>query len=130
MADGQENIDLSTLLRFYKQQQKKTHEESIQESQQVSDTVYEDETDFNQEEFDLRENSYILESQRYVAALQQESRDIEKKWSVEIFINDMRSYACLWDTSTRSYHDQNMRKTSWEELSSKFGKPGISSRFL
>ena len=36
----------------------------------------------------------------------------------------MEGYPCLWNTSTRSHHDQNMRGNAWEHNSKKFGKPG------
>ena len=47
------------------------------------------------------------------------------EYDVEMFINEMEGYPCLWNTSARSNHDQNVRKTAWNELSGKFGTPGM-----
>ncbi len=45
-------------------------------------------------------------------------------YDMESFIIEMECYPCLWNTSTRSHHDQNMRINAWELISKKFGKPG------
>ena len=45
-------------------------------------------------------------------------------YDVELFIEEIQNYPCIWNTSARSHHDQNMRKVAWEELSQKFGKNG------
>ena len=45
-------------------------------------------------------------------------------YDMESFIIEMECYPCLWNTSTRSRHDQNMRINAWELISKKFGKPG------
>ena len=51
-------------------------------------------------------------------------REDSVSYDVESFIIEMECYPCLWNTSTRSHHDQNMRINAWEKLSRKFGKPG------
>ena len=60
------------------------------------------------------------------SAIQQQLKTTE--YDIETFINEMEGYPCLWNPSTRSHHDQNMRSTAWDELSKKFGKPGYFSR--
>ena len=54
----------------------------------------------------------------------------KKDYDVDIFINEMREYPCIWNTSLRSYHDQIIRKNVWDELRKKFGCPGKESSII
>ena len=50
---------------------------------------------------------------------------VVQPYDIESLILESESYPCLWNTSTRSHHDQHMRINSWEEIGKKFGKPGL-----
>ena len=83
------------------------------------------------EEIDERENQYIEQSFQCLSTLrnqeqQQESTrtSISQQYDVECFVSEMQNFPCLWNTSSRSHHNQNMRRNAWEELSKKFDKPG------
>ena len=47
-------------------------------------------------------------------------------YDTDKLLNEMEGYPCLWNPSTRSHHNQNMRSTAWDQLSKLFGKPGWS----
>ena len=47
---------------------------------------------------------------------QEESQETSVCYDVESFIIEIECFPCLWNTSTRSHHDQNMRINAWEEL--------------
>ena len=108
--------------------------------------TYDDDKDFYDEEEpellaqNLTFRERLLHQMRFQNAQQPQSSTTEKGeipqedgasqeipegcYEVESFIIEMESYPWLWNTSTRSHHDQNMRMNAWEELSKKFGKPG------
>ena len=85
-----------------------------------------------QEDIYEEDDSQINNNLSYLSYLQnQHSTDIQAvtqtnsiSYDTELFIMEIENYPCLWNTSTRSHHDQNMRFNSWEELSKKFNKPG------
>ena len=60
----------------------------------------------------------------------QDQQEDSVSYDVESFIIEMECYHCLWNTSTRSHHDQNMRINAWEKLSRKFGKTGQCVIFI
>jgi len=55
---------------------------------------------------------------------QSESIAIQCCYDAETFITEMESYPCLWNVTTRSHHDSNIRNTAWQQLAKKFDKPG------
>ena len=126
----------SALLRFHNQRQEANREEQ----------QYADENEIN-DEIDRQDNALVDQGMgMYEVLLERQLQQVSStattgiapstsdavgedfvvmKYDVEIFINEMENYPCLWNTSTRSHHVQNMRKVAWEELSKKFGKTGI-----
>jgi len=54
-----------------------------------------------------------------------EEVDNTDAWSDEIFVEEIRNYRCLWDTSCRAYKDGSKKQQSWRELSQKFKREGI-----
>lgn len=47
-----------------------------------------------------------------------------ENYDVESFIDAIRDYVCIWNTSLRSHHELTKRKSAWENLARKFGKSG------
>ena len=66
------------------------------------------------------ENSFINENRQLLETIKSSKKDHD----VDVFINEMQEYPCIWNTSLRSYHDQIIRKNAWDELSKKFECPG------
>ena len=54
----------------------------------------------------------------------EEETESQTEWSEELFIEELKQYRCLWDTSCRSYKDGPKKQQSWWELSQKFEKEG------
>lgn len=50
--------------------------------------------------------------------------EITDAWSDEIFVEEIKNYRCLWDTSSRAYKDSLKKQQSWKELSQKFKREG------
>ena len=42
----------------------------------------------------------------------------------EHFVEDVRSYRCLWDTTSRSFKDTHMKAKAWDTLAGRYGKSG------
>ena len=51
-------------------------------------------------------------------------RTVTGEFDVEIFIEELKNFPCLWNTSLRSYHEKHTKQNSWMVLSEKFGKNG------
>ena len=79
--------------------------------------------DENVDEINCIENPFINENRQLWETIKSSKKD----YDVDMFINEMREYSCIWNTSLRSYHDQIIRKSAWDELSKKFGCPGKES---
>ena len=119
------NLQLSTtLVRFYQQQQ--LQEQLLQQQQQLQimqqpQQYYINENqscdDEDLDETNRIENSFINENRQLLETI----KSTKKDYDVDMFINEMREYPCIWNTSLRSYHDQIIRKNAWDELSKKFG---------
>ena len=54
-----------------------------------------------------------------------EEVDNTDAWSDEIFVEEIRNYRCLWDTSCQAYKDGSKKQQSWRELSQKYKQAGI-----
>lgn len=48
-----------------------------------------------------------------------------REFEVEIFLEEVRKYSCLWDISSPNYKDRNMKSNAWKAISSVFGREGI-----
>lgn len=135
---SQEKLNnLARLAQFYNRPQ--TNKASIpEEGDIVNEDVQRRSNDFVTRGYNLINNIYeqeLLLQQQNQQSSRQDEDDIVTDFSqvsgentvanydVEIFINEMEGFPCLWNTSTRSHHDQNMRKTAWQQLATKFGKP-------
>ena len=44
----------------------------------------------------------------------------------EMFLQALREYKCLWDTSDPNYKNRNMKVNAWNALSSLFNQEGMS----
>ena len=110
----------TTLVRFYQQQQQQ--KQLLQQQQQQQQIMHENEScdDEDLNETNRIENSFINENRQLLETIKSSKKD----YDVDMFINEMREYPCIWNTSLRSYHDQIIRKNAWDELSKKFGCPG------
>ena len=51
-------------------------------------------------------------------------RTVTGEFDVEMFIEELKNFPCLWNTSLRSYHEKHTKQNSWMVLSDKFGKNG------
>ena len=142
MADNyqqhvQQHQQLSALLRFqqYQETQRTRSEECQSRVSTEQHDTYENEehNDYDEE----GEDNYFAESLNIMNSLRASSTASPQNtgstntvvterfaYDVEIFIEEMKNYACIWNTSTRSHHDKNMRNVAWEELSLKFEKNG------
>ncbi|XP_065069816.1 uncharacterized protein LOC135694869 [Rhopilema esculentum] len=49
-------------------------------------------------------------------------RTVTGEFDVEIFIEELKNFPCLWNTSLRSYHEKHTKQNSWMVQSEKFGK--------
>jgi len=61
---------------------------------------------------------------------EEQSQSTAFPYDIESLIIEVECYQCLWNTSIRSHHDQNMRMNSWGLISKKFGKPGLLLFYL
>ena len=66
------------------------------------------------------ENAFINKNRQLLETIKPSKKD----YDVDMFINEMQEYPCIWNTSLRSYHDQIIWKKTWDELNKKFGCPG------
>ena len=118
------NFQLSTtLVHFYQQQQQREQLLQQQQQQQIIQQPQQYYLNENQscddedlDETNRIENSFINENRQLLET-------IKSTKNVDMFINEMREYPCIWNTSLRSYHDQIIQKNAWDELSKKFGCP-------
>ena len=46
------------------------------------------------------------------------------EFDTEVFIDLVRGEPCLWNTSLRSYKEQNKRRNAWNKISEIFAKDG------
>ena len=79
-------------------------------------------TQFNQEDEELSRNRLIYQQLLFENSCG--SQQQQECYDPEVFIDEIHNFPSLWNTSTRSHHDQNIRMNCWEKLSQKFGKPG------
>ena len=89
----------------------------MQQSQQYYINENQNCDDKDLDETNRIENSFINENRQLLET-------IKSTKNVDMFINEMREYPCIWNTSLRSYHDQIIRKNARDELRKKFGCPG------
>ena len=61
--------------------------------------------------------------QREGQVIQQQTQQ-HQAYDPEVFVEEMQNFPSLWNTSTRSHHDQNARQNSSDQLSKRFGRPG------
>ena len=118
------NLQLSTkLVRFYQQQQQQEQllqqqrQQIMQQPQQYYINENQSCVDEDLDETNRIENSFINENRQLLET-------VKSTKNVDMFINEMREYPCIWNTSLRSYHDQIIRKNARDELSKKLGCPG------
>ena len=93
------------------------------------DAEYEQYMD-NQDQVFTSNTTFDTAPLRYYVPFQQSQETkqdsvVVQPYDIESLILEIESYPCLWNTSTRSHHDQHMRINSWEEIGKKFGKPGF-----
>ena len=50
--------------------------------------------------------------------------EMNEKQFEEQFVEDVRSYRCLWDTMSRGFKDTNIKTKAWDTLAEKYGKSG------
>lgn len=68
-----------------------------------------------------QQNEYVVEEDiDFVPSM---DAIVTMPYDVEIF-NELRDFPCIWDTSCRSYRDQEMKKVAWEDLRKTFNKNG------
>ena len=48
------------------------------------------------------ENAFINKNRQLLETIKPSKKD----YDVDMFINEMQEYPCIWNTSLRSYHDQ------------------------
>ena len=116
------NLQLSTtLVRFYQQQQQQ--EQLLQQQQQqIMQQLQQYYINGNQS-CDDENLDGINRIENPLSTIKSSKKD----YDVDMFINEMREYSCIWNTSLRSYHGQIIRKSAWDELSKKFGCSGKES---
>jgi hypothetical protein len=51
-------------------------------------------------------------------------------YDVEIFIEGLQKFECLWNTSRASYKDRNCKMNAWQQLGKMFNKDGMFYRIL
>ena len=108
------NLRLSTtLVRFYQQHQQQEQlllqqqqQQIMQQPQQyyISENKSCDDEDLD--EINRIENSFINENRQLLEII----KSTKKDYDVGMFINEMREYPCIWNTSLRSCHDQIIEK--------------------
>jgi hypothetical protein len=52
------------------------------------------------------------------------------EYDVEIFIEGLQKFECLWNTSRASYKDRNCKMNAWQQLGKMFNKDGMFYRIL
>ena len=117
--------ELSVLARFYEYQQE---QQSIQQQQNDEEEISLRETEELNQRYDfcISQGLSLLSSLSSDVASMSGVKDTvrNEEYDIEILINEIRNYQCIWNTSTRFYHDIGMRKTAWKNLSLKIGKLG------
>ena len=48
----------------------------------------------------------------------------------EEFIDEIKGYPCLWNTTLRAYKEQPKRKVAWTAISNKLGKDGEYTTYI
>ena len=88
----------TTLVRFYQQQQQQ--KQLLQQQQQQQQIMHENEScdDEDLNETNRIENSFINENRQLLETIKSSKKD----YDVDMFINEMREYPCIWNTSLKS----------------------------
>ena len=102
--------------------------------------------DFNTEQYDSEENSFIISNQRYLIKEQEKSlivsdgSSIQEKrlpplqqqhplhiqqhnWEIDL-IEEVRSYECLWNTKCRAFKETPKKAEAWRRISAKLNLGG------
>ena len=56
--------------------------------------------------------------------LSESPRPETEEFDVEVFIEEIKNFPCLWNTSLRSYHEKHTKNNSWIILSEKLERNG------
>ena len=113
-------INNMALFQQLVQQQQQKQQQQQQPQQQDSQQTQSDLNLFLEPGHNNKKNTTITTQDQDMT----QSQTTVLEYDTEMFIMEMEGFPCLWNTSTRSHHDQNMRTTAWETLSKMFGKPG------
>ena len=82
---------------------------------------------------DEEEESYVgtslamLESMRQQTQVSARTTSLQQpsttppEFDIELFLDLIKTYECIWNTSIKSYKDKNARKNAWEIIRDAFG---------
>ena len=48
----------------------------------------------------------------------------QEPFNHELFVEEIKSYCCVWDTSSRTFKETNKRTVAWLQISLKFVRGG------
>ena len=71
-------------------------------------------------------NSVVVSDTEEVQSIQSCSvlTSSPREFDTEVFIESVREFPCLWNTSLVSYRERNIKANAWKQLSSLFNRDG------